>query len=108
MATAYLSSRVSDDLLQEASRKKNISQAKKLFETTRQAPPPSKDYVQVLVTEGGVALRRVPITVRAVTQGAVPAPSERVLTLEEFGIDGDFQAEISRTFGSDVLKQVYT
>ena len=106
MAASYLSSQVSDQVLREVSRKRQIAQAKKLYEVTRQAPAPSKDYVQVLVTEGGVVLRRVPISVRGVTQGAVPTPTERVLTLEEFSIDADFQAEVGRTFGSEALKQV--
>lgn len=106
MATAYLPSQGSDEIMQEVSRKKQITQAKKLFELTKQAPSPSKDYVQVLVTEGGVVLRRVPITVRGVTQGAVPAPTEKVLSLEEFTMDTDIQAEVGRTFGSEALKQV--
>lgn len=106
MATAYLPSQGSDEIMQEVSRKKQITQAKKLFELTKQAPSPSKDYVQVLVTEGGVVLRRVPITVRGVTQGAVPAPTEKVLSLEEFTMDTDTQAEVGRTFGSEALKQV--
>ena len=103
---ADLSSRASDEILQEASRKKAIAQAKKLFEVTKQAPSPSKDYVQLLVTERGVVQRRIPITVRGVTQGAVPAPTERVLTLEEFEVDGDFQGDVRRIFGNDALKKV--
>ena len=103
---AYLSSRASDELLQLVSWKKQISHAKKLFELTKQAPSPSKDYVHVLVTEGGVVLRRFPITLRGVSRGAVPAPTEKVVTLEEFMIDTEFQSEIGRTFGSEVLDQV--
>ena len=103
---AAISSKASDEIMQEVSRKKRIAGSKKLFELTGQAPSPSKDYLQVLVTEGGVVLRRIPITVRGVTQGAVPAPSEKVLTLEEFAVDADFQAEVGRTFGTEALKQV--
>ena len=107
MAAAYLSSPASDKIMQEVSRKKQIVQAKKLFEFTGQAHSPSKDYLQVIVTEGGVVLRRIPITVRGVTQGAVPAPSEKVLSLEEFAVDAEFQGEIGRMFGGETLKQVY-
>ena len=100
---AYLSSRA---LMQQVFWKKQITQAKKLFETTKQAPSPSKDYVHVLVTEGGVVVRRFPITLRGVTQGAVPCPTEKIVTLEEFQIDVDLQSEIGRTFGSEILTQV--
>lgn len=103
---AYLSSRASDELLQLVAWKKQIARAKKLFELTKQAPSPSKDYVHVLVTEGGVVLRRFPITLRGVSHGAVPTPTEKVVTLEEFKIDTEFQGEIGRTFGSEVLDQV--
>lgn len=103
---AYLSSKTSDELLEQVSWKKQITQAKKLLEATKQAPAPSKDYMHVLVTEGGVVLRRFPITMRGVQQGAIPAPTEKVLTLKEFNIDTEFQGEIERTFGSEILKQV--
>lgn len=104
--SVVLSSQVSNEIMNEVARKREIAGGKRLLEITRQAPPPSKDYMQVLVTEGGVILRRIPITIRGVTQGAVPAPSEKVLSLEEFFIDLDFQGEITRAFGSEILKQV--
>lgn len=103
---AYLSSTASDELLEQVSWKKQITQAKKLFETTTQAPSPSKDYVHVLVTERGVVQRRFPITLRGVSRGAVPTPTEKIVTLEEFKIDTDLQGEIGRTFGRGVLNQV--
>lgn len=103
---AYLSSRASDDLLEHVAWKKQITQARKLFETTKQAPSPSKDYVHVLVTERGVVLRRFPITLRGVTQGAVPSPTEKIATLDEFKIDTDLQSEIGRIFGLETLNHV--
>ena len=104
----YLSSKASDELLEQVSWKKQVARAKKLLEATRQAPAPSKDYVHLLLTERGVVLRRFPITMRGVAQGAVPAPTEKIVNLEEFLVDADFQGEVERTFGSELLKQVRT
>lgn len=105
-APAAMADLSSDDLLEYVAWKKQITQAKKLFETTNQAPSPSKDYVHVLVTERGVVLRRFPITLRGVSQGAVPSPTEKIVTLEEFQLDTELQGEISRIFGPETLNQV--
>ena len=103
---AYLSTAVSDELMKEMAWKKQITEAKKLFEATNQAPSPSKDYVHILVTERGVVQRRFPITMRGVSRGFVPTPTERIITQEEFKTDTDFQDDIRRTFGKTVLAQV--
>lgn len=96
----------SDEVMEQVAWKKQITQAKKLFETTTQAPSPSKDYVHILVTERGVIHRRFPITLRGVSQGAIPTPTEKIMTLEDFMTDTDFQSEIERTFGREILNQV--
>ena len=106
LVMAYLKSTVSDELLQQVAWKKKIKQAKKLLDETKQAPPPSKDYVQIVVTEGGVVYRRFPITIRGVSQGAIPSPTEKVMTLDEFTQDREFQDEMERIFGRDVLRRV--
>lgn len=102
---AYFSS-TSDEVMAQVAWKKQVTHAKKLFETTTQAPSPSKDYLHILVTERGVIHRRFPITLRGVSQGAIPAPTEKIMTLEDFMIDSDFQKEIGRTFGREILDQV--
>lgn len=103
---AYLKSTVSDELLEQVAWKKKIKQAKKLLDEAKPAPPPSKDYVQIVVTEGGVVYRRIPITIRGVSQGAIPSPTEKVMTLDEFKQDREFRDEMERIFGKDVLKRV--
>lgn len=101
-------SSTSDEVMAQVAWKKQVTHAKKLFETTTQAPSPSKDYVHILVTERGVIHRRFPITLRGVSQGAIPTPTEKIMTLEDFVIDADFQNEIGRTFGKETLDQVNT
>ena len=94
------------ELLEHVAWKKQLAAGKKLFETTQQAPPPSKDFIQMLVTEKGVIFRRFPISLRGVTQGAVLTPTEKLMTLEDFKLDHEFQEEVKRNFGSAVLEQV--
>ena len=103
---AYLNSEASDYLLAQVARKKQIIHAKKLFRIAVGAPAPSKDYLELQVTEGGVVYRMIPIRVRGVTQGAVPAPTEEVMTLDEFKVDGQFHDRVERDFGTYVLSQV--
>ena len=86
--------------------KKQLTAGKKLFETTQQAPSPSKDFIQILVTERGVIFRRFPISLRGLTQGAVLTPTEKLMTLEDFKLDHEFQEEVRRNFGKAVLEQV--
>ena len=46
------------------------------------------------------------MSVRNVTQGAVPAPAvERGLTVDEFLVDRDMQGEVGRVMGSETLQR---
>lgn len=76
-----------------------------LFEKTGQAPSPSKDFHQLLVTETQVILRTWKITVRK-DQRYIP-PSQRKVPNEEFHEDTMMQTEISRIFGENILRIVY-
>ena len=77
-----------------------------LFEKTGQAPSPSKDFHQLLVTENLVILRTWRISVRK-DQRYIP-PSQRKVPLEEFDEDTTLQTDISRIFGEETLRLVYS
>lgn len=76
-----------------------------LFEKTGQAPSPSKDFHQLLVTENQVILRTWRISIRK-DQRYIP-PSQRKVPLAEFDEDMLLQTDISRIFGEDTLRLVH-
>lgn len=75
-------SRIMNDL----ATKKNVREAKRLFEASGQARSPSKDFVGLLVTEKGIIWRKWKITLRGYTSGAapVPQPQEEVMSMTDF------------------------
>ena len=77
-----------------------------LFEKTGQAPSPSKDFHQLLVTENLVILRTWRISVRK-DQRYIP-PSQRKVPLEEFDEDTTLQTDVSRIFGEETLRLVHS
>jgi len=76
-----------------------------LFEKTGQAPSPSKDFNQLLVTENQVILRTWRISIRK-DQRYIP-PSQRKVPLDEFDEDSQLQTDISRIFGAETLRLVH-
>ena len=86
-----LDSQVSDEVMKNVALKKKVLAAKKLFEATAQVPSPSKDFMQIIVTEKGMIWRRWKISLRGVSQGAVPQPSEEVMPHEDFKYDSTLQ-----------------
>lgn len=105
--TEYLQSSIAArEALERIAWKKEILKAKKLFEATAQVPSPSKDFVNVVITEKGVVWRKWKITIRGVTQGAapVPLPSEEAMTHEDFQYA--MEDEVERIFGPEVLRQM--
>lgn len=103
---ANLDNSISDEVMAKVARKKEILKAKKLFEATAQVPSPSKDFTQIILTERGVVWRKWKITLRGISQGAAPAPSEEALSHEDFQYDSTLQGEIERIFGPEVLRQI--
>ena len=103
---ANLDNSISDEVMAKVARKKEILKAKKLFEATAQVPSPSKDFTQIILTERGVVWRKWKITLRGISQGAAPAPSEEALSHEDFQYDFTLQGEIERIFGPEVLRQI--
>ena len=95
----------SEAVLQNVAKKKGILSSPKLLEESCQDPAPSKDFCNFVVTERGVIWRRWKVSVRNVTQGAVPAPVERGLTVDEFLMDKDMQGEVGRVMGSETLQR---
>ena len=89
-----LDSQVSDEVLKNVVMKKKVLTAKKLFEATAQVPSPSKDFMQIIVTERGMIWRRWRISLRGVSQGAVPQPSEEVMLHEDFKYDSTLQVHV--------------
>ena len=79
-----LESHSSDATMERVAVKRDILRAKKLFEATAQVPSPSKDFTQIVVTEKGMVWRRWKISLRGVSHGAVPQPSEEVMLHEDF------------------------
>ena len=106
MATIRLDSTRSDEAMQKAAYKKEILSAKKLFEASAQVPSPSKDFAQILITEGGVVWRRWKITLRGISSGGVPSPNEEAMTHEDFGYDTTLQDQVERIFGAELLRQM--
>jgi F-box protein 36 len=76
-----------------------------LYEKTGQAPAPSKDFHQLLVSETEVTLRGWKVSVRK-DQRLIP-PSQRKISWDEFDEDTRMQSEISRIFGEETLSQVH-
>ena len=102
----YLQSNATQEMLEKLAWKKEILKSKKLFEATTQVPSPSKDFVNLVITEKGVVWRRWKITIRGVTQGAapVPMPKEEAMTHEDFQYA--MEDEVERIFGPEVLRQI--
>ena len=75
-----------------------------LFEKSGQAPAPSKDFHQLLVTETEVLFRSWRISLRK-DQIKVP-PSQKRVGHEDFRYDTIMEADITRIFGSDVLHYI--
>lgn len=84
---------------------KNMNLGTILFEKTGQAPSPSKDFHQLLVTENQVILRTWRISIRK-DQRYIP-PSQRKVPAEVFDEDSLLQTDISRIFGEDTLRLVH-
>lgn len=76
-----------------------------LYEKTGQAPPPSKDFHQLLVGETEVTLRCWKVSVRK-DQRLIP-PSQKKVHWDEFDEDTRLQSEIMRIFGEETLSQVH-
>jgi F-box protein 36 len=86
--------------------KQAVKRSRKIFEATGQVPAPSKDFCQILVTEGGVIWRKWRITLRNVSQGAAPMPTEQVMTYEDFQLDKSLQFEVELIFGMKALNSI--
>lgn len=76
-----------------------------LFEKTGQAPAPSKDFHQLLVTDTEVIWRTWRISVRK-EQRYIP-PSQRRVPLADFDEDSLMESDITRVFGEDTLRLIH-
>lgn len=95
----------SEMALRNIAKKKDILSSPKLVEEACQDPAPSKDFCNLIVTERGVIWRRWKVSVRNVTQGAVPVPVELGFTAKEFLADKDMQADVGRIMGRETLQR---
>ena len=86
--------------------KNSMNLGKILFEKTGQAPSPTKDFHQLLVTESQIILRTWRISLRK-DQRYIP-PTQRKVLRGEFDEDTLLQADISRIFGEDTLRVVHS
>eukprot|EP00731_Ephydatia_muelleri_P030269 Em0021g792a len=102
----HLNDTTSEAVLQHVAWKKEILKAKKLFETSSQAPAPSKDHCQLIVTEKGVILRKWKISLRNMSSGHAPAPTEDLISYEDFLYDTQRQRDVEYIFGSEVAYQI--
>lgn len=93
--------------LNSIAKKKEILSARKLIDIAKQAPSPSKDWCQLIVTERGLLCRRWKISIRGIARGGGPAPTEIALYFfEEFQNDESIQREIELVYGTETLEQV--
>ena len=102
----HLNDATSEAVLQHVAWKKEILKAKKLIEISKQAPPPSKDYCQLIVTEKGVVMRRWKVTLRNMSTRHAPPPTEDLISYEDFLYDAHRQKDVEYTFGREVAYQV--
>lgn len=82
-----------------------MSAGKILIEKSSQAPPPSKDFHQLIVTETDVIWRTWKISLRK-DQRYIP-PSQKKVPWEDFHYDEILQNDISRVFHEDTLRHVH-
>lgn len=101
-----LNDATSETVLRHVAWKKEVLKAKKLFETSSQAPSPSKDYCQLIVTEKGVVMRRWKITLRNASSRHATAPTEDCISYEDFLYDTQRQKDVEYIFGREVAYQV--
>ena len=75
-------SRVSRDM----TAKKEIRNARLLFEASAQSQSPSKDFACILITEKGIIWSKWKITLRGFTSGTapVPQPQEEAMSFTDF------------------------
>lgn len=93
--------------LDSVAKKKDILSARKLVDLAKQAPSPSKDWCQLIVTEKGLVCRRWKISIRGIARGGGPPPTEVALYFfEEFQMDDSIQREIEFVYGTETLEQV--
>lgn len=73
-------------VMAEVAAKKEIRNARLLFEASTQSNPPSKDFVSILITENGIIWSKWKITLRGYTSGCapVPQPQEDVMSITDF------------------------
>lgn len=74
---------------------------KEIFELGAQAPSPSKDYCQLVMTHNMVIFRKWRITLRSDSESRYP--SETKDSYEDFIYDENLQDEIARVFGLNTL-----
>ena len=82
-----------------------MSASKVYIEKTAQAPAPSKDFHQLVVTESEVKWRTWRIAIRRDQRG-IP-PIQRKTPWEDFDDDLLVQSDISRVFGEETLRLVH-
>ena len=90
-----LASGTSDEVVRSMSWKRSVSNGRRLFEVSGQAPSPSKDWIQLKITDKGVIWRKCRISIRGVTLGKspIPQPSEVVLSYTDFQYDHTMQVQ---------------
>lgn len=93
--------------LDSIAKKKKILSGRKLVDVARQASAPSKDWCQLIVTERGLICRRWKISIRGISHGGGPTPTEVALYFfDEFQMDDSIQREIEQVYGTETLEQV--
>ena len=78
---------------------------KVFIEKVSQAPPPSKDFHQLVVNENEVIWRTWRIAIRSDQRGM--PPTQKKVPWDEFDDDTLLQGDISRVFGEETLKHVH-
>ena len=77
--------------------------ARPIMRESGQAPAPSKDFHEVLVTEQSIVWRTWPISIRS---GGHPHPTERVIPKEDYQYDYNTRSDVKRILGETIEARV--
>ena len=84
----------------------SVRSGRELYAQSAQMPSPSKDFCQIVITEQGVVWRRWTISPRTITNHSYAAPSETVMSYEEFLFDKSLCCQLELIFGTGAVRRM--
>lgn len=92
-----------EDLKKRFAYTSGVTRGRELYARSDQMPSPSKDFCQIVITEHGVVWRKWPISSRTISSNSYAAPSESVMSYEEFLLDASLLSELELVFGAEAV-----